>query len=232
MEASTGLRCVECNVDFWGRFATPSFTKHCKEKHKEKPYPVPQQLTRAPNVVCDVAGPSGAMGLNVPVVDVAVTESADDGVEQLHDTEVGAADEEEVQEAVDEFVWATLNGLNKGSGLSNGDVESVLDMIARVTEAGCGTTLRTMNQWKAYSDKKVEAASGWLISPKNMTTIRITNADVPDLNEAVLEFPFYYEDMEHFLKTEFSRKEYQGRFVMHSLRQLVSVSEVGKDESR
>lgn len=227
MEASSGLQCgdVNCNFTCWGRLCNAKFEKHCHIFHKE-PYPLAvkvSQVLRAPPAIGDVA----VVSFNVPVVGGdAVNECADDVVEHLHDTEVGVHDEVDEQESVDEFVWATMMNLNQGSGLSNGDVESVLDMIEKVMGSGCGTTLKTMAKWKAYSDEKVENASGGIISPKNSTTITVSKADVPAMGDEIVTADFYHEDMLHFLKVEFGNTTYQGNFVMHSCK------EIGRDGTR
>eukprot|EP00798_Chlamydomonas_sp_ICE-L_P031480 gene31480-6667_t len=131
---------------------------------------------------------------------------------------------EDIQEAVDERVWSTIMNLCKGSGLSDGDIESVLDMIGSLYESGCKTSLRTLTQWKRYTNDKVNRASTLIIGPNlNSSIITVSKDDVPALGEAIVKAEFYHEDMNKFLRTEFANVKYQGQFVMHAQR-LVDIN--------
>jgi len=218
MNSSPGLRCANCMMAFTSSMAYQSYMTHAKKCYPRVVgrYPEPEIIQHSTDHVSNIlhAPTNSAYHHGIAEGDM------DGGIADSVTEDGGGSDGEEVediQEAVDERVWSTIMNLCKGSGLSDGDVESVLDMIGSLYESGCETSLRTLTQWKRYTNDKVNRASTLIIGPNlNSSIITVSKDDVPALGEAIVKAEFYHEDMNKFLRTEFANVKYQGQFVMHA----------------
>ncbi len=131
MNCSLGLRFAKCKTAFTGLMAFQLFMRHARKCYPRVvgKYPDPETIHQSTAHVSNVLpAPTGSVDghhdIAVGAIDGGI---ADAGTEKEDGSDVEEV--EDIQEAVDERVWSTIMNLCKGSGLSDGDVESVLEMI-------------------------------------------------------------------------------------------------------
>lgn len=79
---------------------------------------------------------------------------------------------------------------NQGQGLSEKDVQGILDVFREAKKKGSELEYETIDEYRKYRDRlRVCNEDGWRVQ-----TIRVTNADVPGLN-ADVSAPFFHRDL-------------------------------------
>ena len=70
--------------------------------------------------------------------------------------------------------------------------------------------MESLGDFNKYVDKHLlDPNDGW-----RQVTITVTGADVPELGDRTVAFPFHYMDMDVFLKEQFGKAGYKGHFAL------------------
>lgn len=117
------------------------------------------------------------------------------------------------ESCMSEKIWSTLSNINGGKCVSRADLESILDLIGYVSNGEA--TITSLQEWDKYQEQKLRGATH-IVTPKYTKEIVIDRSDVVALEDRTVTATFYYEDMTHFLTSEFGNQEYQGHFVQHA----------------
>eukprot|EP00798_Chlamydomonas_sp_ICE-L_P001924 gene1924-biopygen14746 len=120
------------------------------------------------------------------------------------------------QEEIDQLVWSTLSSMK----ISIRDQQTILDLMNDLRgykdKTGLSCSITTIEGFNQYTSKTVSSMKSILIHPSKEGKVTVTSADVPGLGEAVFEAPYFYEDMDHFLRMEFGNEDHKGQFVLHA----------------
>ena len=75
---------------------------------------------------------------------------------------------------------------------------------------GLAPSFETLGDLNKYVDKNfLDASDGW-----RQAAISVTSADVSELGDRTLTFPFHYMDMDVFLKEQFGKQAYMDHFAL------------------
>eukprot|EP00798_Chlamydomonas_sp_ICE-L_P025678 gene25678-biopygen20166 len=120
------------------------------------------------------------------------------------------------QEEIDQLVWSTLSSMK----ISIRDQQTILDLMNDLRgykdKTGLSCSITTIEGFNQYTSKTVSSMKSLLIHPSKEGKVTVTSADVPGLGDAVFEAPYFYEDMDHFLRMEFGNEDHKGQFVLHA----------------
>jgi hypothetical protein len=136
----------------------------------------------------------------------------DDDPSHAHDEVEDFESEDMVQARVDQKVWSTYNSMN----LSKRQIQTLLDLNDELLTTNCFPSFKTIEQFDQYTREQTSALAPLIVAPKYEGTVTVTKEDVPGMKDHVYTATYYYEDMQHFLTTEFANEDYQGYFVLHA----------------